>query len=174
MKEYAIEHRPFQIDDLTAPLLPLAVYQQAHEGMVIACHDVMIYLEDREAWLLIMRKNNPAQDFLWPLGGRLLRGMSTEESIRNRVRKESKLELYDVEIVGQARTYFHTDPFGHGKGTDTLNVLLCAKAKGEIELDNLHEHPTFIQKQDYTPSFIASLHVYVQDLFELGWAYIGE
>ncbi|MCI4666884.1 MAG: hypothetical protein MRZ79_01895 [Bacteroidia bacterium] len=172
MKTYLLEHQPVELAPLKAGLMPRNTYVEAHQKLVIACHDIMVYLEDQQAWLLILRKNEPARDILWPLGGRILRGMNTIDSAIKKVKEESKLDITEIREVGYARTFFQTDPFGHGKGTDTLNVLLIARAKGEVSLDELHEEPTFIKKEDYTPDFIKSLHPYVADFFELAWAYL--
>lgn len=172
MKSYAIEHGIVDLAPLKADLMPLEAYREAHQSLVIACHDIMVFLEEKKAWLLIRRNNKPATDILWPLGGRILRGMSTIDSAIHKVKEESQLEITEIQEVGYARTYFQTDPFGHGKGTDTLNVLLVAKAKGEIRLDALHETPTFIRKADYTPEFIESLHPYVKDFFEIAWSLV--
>ncbi len=152
--------------------MPLDTYRRAHEGMVIACHDIMVFLEEKQAWLLVKRKNEPAKDILWPLGGRIQRGMDTSASAIKKVNEESRLEVTDIQSVGFARTYFKTDPFGHGRGTDSLNVLFVAKARGSFQLDKLHEEPHFIDRAAYTQAFEDSLHPYVRDFFVEAWKYL--
>lgn len=169
MKSYAIENGIVDLALLKADLMPLDSYKEAHQALVISCHDIMVFLEEKKSWLLIHRNNKPATDILWPLGGRIIRGMATLDSAIQKVREESQLEITDIEEVGYARTFFQTDPFGHGHGTDTLNVLLVARAKGEISLNALHESPTFIGRNDFTPEFQEKLHPYVKDFFDLAW-----
>lgn len=165
MKEYWVEHGPVSSDLLQAELLPQDTYAAAHSGLVICCHDVLIVQDG--AYLLIRRKNHPAKDILWPIGGRLLRGLSNEESLRRRVRRECQLELSDLRYLGTARTLFHTEPFGHGRGTDTLNLMYVAQGHGTLRLDDLHEAPTWLRPEELTQSFLMDLHPYVRDLLTL-------
>ncbi len=167
MNEYWIENGPVDPDPLQADLLPLDTYREAHAGMVIACHD--IFIEYMGGMLLVRRTNFPAVDILWPIGGRVARGMGAEDSIRLKVRQECNLDLSDVEVIGHARTYFSTDPFGHGKGTDSLNIVLRAKGFGELKLDDLHERPSIIKPEEYTDDFRAQLHPYVRDYMDVCW-----
>lgn len=145
--------------------MPLDVYKQAHEGLVILCHDVFIEFEG--AILLVNRDNHPAKDLLWPIGGRVLRGMSVEASLKAKVKEECGLELYDIKELGKARTYFGTEPFGHDKGTDTFNLVYYAKGRGELVLDELHSQPLFVAKEDYSLDFKEKLSLYVRDFMDM-------
>lgn len=165
MKEYWVEHGPVAPQPLQADLLPLEVYRQTHAGTVIACHDIFIHYQG--GILLVRRKTYPAVDILWPIGGRVARGLSAEQSIRQKVKQECNLELSEVRVIGHARTFFATDPFGHGKGTDSLNIVLEAQGHGDLRLDNHHERPEIIRPEDYTPEFQAQVHPYVRDFMPL-------
>jgi len=132
---------------------------------VQACHDAVIEYQGRI--LLMRRTNSPAKDYLYVPGGRIERGMTAEESLRMRVKAECNLDLYDIRPLGCARTFFRTDPFGHGKGTDTLNLIFFARGEGELRLDDLHDKPTLIRPSDYTPAFRNTLDEYVRDLLDL-------
>jgi ADP-ribose pyrophosphatase YjhB (NUDIX family) len=149
---------------LQAELLPRDTYAAAHGGLVICCHDVLI--EQDGAYLLIRRKNHPAKDILWPIGGRVLRGVPAEQSLRQRVKGECQLDLGELRFLGTVRTLFHTEPFGHGRGTDTLNLMYVATGHGILHLDDLHETPTWIRPGDYTDALRQSLHPYVQDMMD--------
>lgn len=164
LKEYWIEHGPVPPTLLQADLLPLETYRHSHQGLVLCCHDVVIWHEG--AMLLIRRKNHPAKDILWPIGGRMARGFSCEESLRQRVRSECQLELTRIEYIGTGRTTFQTDPFGHGHGTDSLNLMYVAWGEGRLVLDDLHESPTWVRPGDYTAEFREGLHPYVQDMMD--------
>lgn len=167
MQEYWLEHGPVPSSLLQAELLPDETYAAAHGGLVICCHDVLI--EQDEAFLLIQRRNHPAKDILWPIGGRMLRGLSAADSLRERVKRECQLDLSEVRLLGMARTLFHTEPFGHGRGTDTLNLMYAAKGHGTLQLDDLHERPTWIRREDFTASWQESLHPYVRDMLAAAW-----
>jgi ADP-ribose pyrophosphatase YjhB (NUDIX family) len=168
MKEYWLENGPVDPAPLQAAFMPTEFYEQAHAGMVIACHDIFVQYDG--GILLVRRRTYPAVDILWPLGGRILRGVSTEESARRKVKAECGLSLGHVRVIGQARTLFATEPFGHGKGTDSLNVVMAAMGQGELQLDDQHERPVVIRQADYTDDFRAQLHPYVRDYMDMEMA----
>ena len=165
MKDYFSEGgRTVNRRYLEAERMDLEPYKEAHEGLVIPCHDV--FIQTQGGILLVRRENVPAEGILWPIGGRLSRGVETQESLRILVRSECGLKLENLELLGVGRTQFRTDPFGHGRGTDTLNLIYYAEGKGEIRLDDLHSTPTIVRPQDYY-SLRKELHPYVQDFMEL-------
>ncbi len=170
MKEYSIE------DDNLVDLKKLQEdgsfrdkYPEAHRSLIIACHDVFIKYDDgiNSGILLLTRENLPVKGVLWPVGGRILRGVPAEESLREKARLECGLELDGIEYLGSARTFFETDPFGHGKGTDTLNLIYYAKGKGKLKPDSLHSKPVLVSARDYTSEFRAGLHPYVRDFLDI-------
>jgi len=166
MKEYPIEDgKIVDLTDLKADFMSTPAYIEAHKGLVIPCHDVIIQYEGGA--LLVMRTDFPAKDILWPIGGRVERGMPIEESLQKKVRKESGLELDELVELGYARTYFRTDPWGHGKGTDTINFMFFAQGKGTFQLDKTVAEPTIVLPDHYTSEFRQSLHPYVQDFMDL-------
>ncbi|MGK7393686.1 MAG: NUDIX domain-containing protein [Candidatus Cyclobacteriaceae bacterium M3_2C_046] len=162
MKEYL--EPGLSLKQLKSELLPASVYQPAHQGLVLFCHDVFIAYQD--GILLILRNNEPASDILWPLGGRVERGMSALKSLRLRIKKEAGLELEQIEELGWARTYFKTDPFGHGHGTDSVNQVFFAHGIGDLQLDQDHHAPTIVKEQDFV-GMKSALHPYVSDYLEI-------
>ena len=173
MKEFALEDgQDVNIELLKAPFLPVAEYQKSHQSTVIACHDIIISYQG--GLLLVQREKHPAKGTLWPLGGRISRGMSTEESLRKKVREESGLELDEIQELGITRTYFSTNPLGHGKGTDTLNVMFYGRGGGILKLDSWHSKPVIVTPAMDTIHFKASLHPYVQEMVELGMKILKE
>ena len=164
-KEYGLEGgKEVSLDKLKSVLLDKRSYQIAHQGLVIPCHDVFINYNG--GLLLVERKNFPAKNELWPIGGRLQRGMLLEESLRKKAHEECNLFLEDLKFLGVGRTFFSTDPFNHDKGTDTLNLVFSAKGKGTIKLDDLHSRPTLVEPKDYM-SLRSKLHPYVQEYIDL-------
>ncbi len=164
MQEYFLEEGKIDIKKLEGDFLPKEDYLKAHQKLIIPCHDVFIKIN--EGILLVKRNNLPAKGILWPIGGRIKRGLLIEDSLRKKVKEECGLQIEKIEEVGCARTLFQTDPFGHGKGTDTLNVVFFAEGKGKVELDALHCDPTIISKKDYTKEFREILHPYVRDFMD--------
>ena len=167
MNEYNVEHGSFDITPLQSGFMKKEDFVVAHEGLVIPCHDV--FIEMNGGILLINRLNVPAKNIIWPLGGRIQRGVPVEESLRERIRGEAQIELSDIEQLGIARTFWKTDPFGHGKGTDTLNMVFYAKGIGTLQLDDLHDSPMFVTKEKYE-EMRDELHPYVQEFMDLAIA----
>jgi len=76
MKEYHEENgRTVDISKLKAPFMPEKDYIQANKGLVTICHDII--LEYNGGALLVTRDNYPAKGLLFPIGGRVKRGMKT-------------------------------------------------------------------------------------------------
>jgi len=173
MKEYRVENgKSVDLGKLKAKLMARKDYAIAHEGLIIACHDVFIGYEG--GILLIKRHIFPAINILWPLGGRIQRGMPIEESLKQRIWDESHLRLDNVKELGVGRTFWETAPFPHGKGTDTLNVVFYARGCGELKLDKNHDEPTIVSPGDYTPRFRKGLHPYVRDYMDKAIPLVGK
>lgn len=169
MHEYTLENgHEIATAALQVGHVPLEQYTAAHQTVCFACHDVIVKLGDK--YLLIERDNVPAKGILWPLGGRVLRGVPVEESLKDRVLKESGLSLANLRFLGVGRTMFETDPFGHGKGTDTLNLMYLADGEGDIKLDSLHTSPTLFTKEEYQSSLRPTLHPYVVEMLDTAFA----
>lgn len=166
MKEHAWENnKPVLWDGLKANPLDGENYRIAHQHLVIACHDVIIFYNG--GFLLVKRKSKPAKDILWPIGGRINRGLPLKESLQKKVREECNLKLTEIEELGMSRTIFATDPFNHGKGTDTINIMFYAKGKGKLKLNLDHYEPIILKPEQYTSSFRSILHPYVQEIMDL-------
>ncbi len=166
MKEYNIESgERVDINTMRFPPLDRESYKEAHMGLVIVCHDIII--EYMGGALLVIRDNYPVKGILWPIGGRIERGIPIEDSICKKVREECNLNLEDLTELGVVRTFFKTDPFGHGRGTDSVSFMYFGKGGGKLKLDNLHKNPEIILPEQYTSEFKAGLHPYVQDFMDL-------
>ena len=166
VKEHSYENNEyFDHLNLIAGFIPKDIYQEAHAGLPLLCHDIMI--EYNGGLLLVVRDNFPAKNVLWSIGGRLERGLNIVDSLKKKVKAECGLEIDgDLSFLGWERTYFKTEPFGHGHGTDTMNAKYFAKGKGELNLDKLHEKPTIIKPLDYSVPFRESLDPYMKDFMD--------
>jgi len=148
MKDYAMENMSvINRNNLKSDFMKKEDYIKAHKGTVISCHDVFIFY--RGGILLVKRKNFPEKNNLWAIGGRIKRGMDTEESLKQKTLEETGLEIEKIKFLGIGRTLFKTDPFGHGKGTDTLNLVYFAVGKGKLKLNGLHEEPIIVNSKNY-------------------------
>jgi ADP-ribose pyrophosphatase YjhB (NUDIX family) len=172
MNEYTEENgHKIVAAELQTGFIPDEEYSTAHRTMCFACHDVLVHSNGK--FLLVNRDNVPAKDILWPLGGRVMRGVSAEESLRNKVRKEAGIELTNIRFLGVARTLFETDPWAHDKGTDTLNLMYMADGESDIALDQLHSEPRWINAEEFK-TLRPTLHPYVIEMFEKALAQNGQ
>ena len=128
-----------------------SLFEKIHENTVIVCHDILIRCKgpSQEGILLSERLDEPAKNILYPVGGRLLRGVSIEDSIHRKVKVECGLDIHNITNLSVERTFFKTDPFSHEGGTDTLNLVYIADGVGIIKLNTTLTNPVFITKDSY-------------------------
>lgn len=166
MREYAFENNhEVNLSRLKGPFIPKDEYSYIHENTIRVCHDV--FIEYQGGILFVLRKDLPVRGIPWVLGGGIRRGVPIEDSLRMKAREECGLELENIKELGFARTFFETDPFGHGKGTDTLNFVYFAQGKGELKLNDDHYNPFILTSDKYTPEFKESLHPYIKDFMDM-------
>jgi hypothetical protein len=166
MKEYAVEKgKKVNLDRLKAHKIPPGEYRKVHAGTTIACHD--IFIEHNGGIILGVRATEPDKRGTWPIGGRIQRGVGIEESLRRKVKEELNLEIEGLRELGTARTFLSTDPFGHGKGTDTLIIVYYGKGKGKPRLNRLNTDCIIVTPGKYTKELRAKLHPYVRDFTDL-------
>ena len=172
LREYGVDTTGVvDITKLKTGTIPKEEYGVICSRSVIPCHDVLVNYKDQGA-LLIVRKHAPVDKTIWCIGGKINRGMNTEDSLRKKVREECGLELKNITYHGTARLFFATDPFGHGKGHDVLVAMYFADGEGEINLDSMHEQPMFITPEKYTAKFRTQLHPYIKDYMDAWIKYI--
>lgn len=165
-KEYCFEAGK-RVDTASLRAAPASPsdYTVIHKSGVVATQDVFIIYGG--GILLLKRANAPAQGEWWCAGGRIARGISAEESLKNVAKRECGLTLHDIAFLGVARTLFQSDPLGHGKGTDTLNLVFVARGEGTIALDATHTDFCIVRKHDYTRKFRSSLNPYLQNYLDI-------
>jgi ADP-ribose pyrophosphatase YjhB (NUDIX family) len=173
MKFYTTEGDGSRVDlsKLEGSRMSVEGYAEAQANLIIACHDVYIEIADPDRGkgiLLVRRKQEPAKGSLWPVGGRMLKGISPEDSLRRKVKEECGLELEKIEEIGNTvRAAFNISSFDHGKGYDAIVVNYFARGLGKIKLNELHGDPTIITPLEYTAKFRERLHPYVRDFMDL-------
>ena len=119
-------------------LLPFEFYVDIHRSVPLCCVDLVVLY--RGKLLFVKRANEPAKGEWWLIGGRVLRGETLVAAARRLLRSEAGLDIERVEKLGCDETFFDTDPFGHGAGTHTINVVLKVTATGDaVKLDPTSE-----------------------------------
>ena len=102
------------------------LYSKIHSLLPILCIDILIHIDG--AFLAVLRTVEPMKH-MWSLpGGRLFRDESIPQAIRRICSEEVGLDILEAEFLGYENTVFDADPFGHGEGTHTVNLVFTAKA----------------------------------------------
>lgn len=165
-KEYKHEDgNQINMEELKTSWVSLDDYKNSHKNLIIACHDV--FIKYNNGILLATRNGYPAKGILWPIGGRILRGVKTEKSLKKKVEEETNLKIKNIKYLGAGRTFFNTDPFSHGHGTDTLNLVYFAEGGGNLKLNDLNKNPEVVTFEKYTEDFRKNLHPYVRDYMDV-------
>lgn len=146
-----------------------ALFSRLHEYFAFACHDVVI--EREGGAFVITRKAAVLDGVVWPIGGRIKRGVSTQESMLARAQAESGLQLSELVAVGDGRTLLGTDPFEHERGTDTINLVYHAVSGGNVELDGDHAEPRIITPTEHRQGDL-DLHPYTEHCLDLAMPFI--
>lgn len=134
-------------------------YKAAHAGTVIATHDAVITYQG--GVVLMERTGAPLKGFLWLPGGRITRGVMTEESLKSKVKKECGLVLTDLVFAGVERAFMPTDPFNHGHGSDTIGLVYFAEGRGQAKADSFHTNLRIITPPHYD-GVRESIHPFVR------------
>ena len=92
--------------------------------------------------------------------------MPLEEFLKQKAKEESNLEISNLKFIGVGRTFFKTDPFSHGKGTDTTALMYLANGDGDLKIDNLHSTYILVNKEIFK-KIKNTLHPYVRDFLEI-------
>lgn len=165
INQYAEENGgDVNLGQLKAEFMTKKDYSKANASLVMACHDVFIKYQG--GVLLVKRNVEPAIGTPWPIGGRITRGFSTENSLKDKTFKECGLILKNIQYLATARVLLATDPFGHGKGTDAIAIIYIAEGHGELKLDENHGGAMIIKKEAYH-SIRTGLHPYVREYMDI-------
>lgn len=147
------------------------IYANGRQVLVRSCHDLMAgyELNGKNGVLLVRRNAEPANGVLWSLGGFMDRGIVMVDSLGDRVKKESGLEV-DVDsliILGNARFLWKTTPHKNlgnlPKGIDDTGLLFYGRCRGDLALDRLHDRPLIVTHEMYTDEFRKGLYDYIRD-----------
>ena len=161
--------KPTDSEKLKSGSIDSEDYEKMQGSIVIACHDVFIESVDPDnpGILLVKRKREPAKGLYWPVGGRVERGVTEEDSLKKRVKEEVGLYISNIEFLGIGRTWFPYNAFDNSKGTDSRNTVYYAKGYGQLELDRDHEKHIIVPREKYHSEFREKLTEYVTDFMDL-------
>lgn len=95
------------------------LYKLLLDNFPISCVDIV--LENNEKFLLLKRKEKPAQGEYWFPGGRLYKGETLVDCIKRKLKEEVNIEEYElIEQIGAFETIFDDGPLE--TKSHTINV----------------------------------------------------
>lgn len=141
--------------------------------MPIVCVDIVLSCENKI--FLVKRAQEPQKDQWWFPGGRLLRGETLSNAALRITKLETGLPAKNPTHLGFGETMFKTDPFGHNKGTHTVNFVFAAKTSPlnvmAVILDDNHlAYSTFTYEEVYA----SKVHPYVKRFVALSEGVLRE
>jgi len=164
IKEYAIENgKKVDLSKLRFSKKGTKEYVDGKKVMVRACHDIFIEYDD--GILLITRDDFPAKGELWSVGGGIEKGTLIEESLKKKVKEECNLKIKEIKFLGNARTFWETNPNGNNLGVDDIIFVYYGKGEGKLKLNNLHKNPLIINSKNY-PKLRKDLHPFIKNYLD--------
>lgn len=106
------------------------LYEKIHATMPIACVDIII--TNNNSFLLVKRKNKPAQNQWWFPGGRIFKNETLIEAVIRKSFEETGLKVEIINRIGAEETLFPDGPFN--STTHTINVVYAVKANNPEEI----------------------------------------
>lgn len=130
-------------------------YQEAIQGMVVVCTDIVLVNKKECAIYLAKRKAKPANDKWWVMGGRVFAGEEAIHSVQRCLKRESGIEIKDLrrfEYVCMNRYFFinrEQDPQDIPVDSLTYTYLLELDV-AEMEKINLDQQEYFGEIKKFT------------------------
>lgn len=117
-------------------LIPRAEYLKFIEKMPFVCVDLIIVHQDK--YLLVKRKEPPAKDLWWFVGGRLMKNETLAQAATRKAKEEVGLDVTPRRIVNVVETQFDDGP--EQIPVHTVNIcFLCVAHSDKVSLDGNHD-----------------------------------
>ena len=103
-------------------LVPEKIYRQIASLIPISCVDFVI--RQGNLFLLVKRKENPAQNQWWFAGGRILFGEKMINTAKRKLKEELNIKSFrKIKLLGTSEVMFKKNRFGKPEH-DVVNVFL--------------------------------------------------
>lgn len=158
-----------------------AVYADGRQVMVRGCHDAYVSFPNEEGEkgiVLVKRISEPANGYVWALGGGIIRGTPTLQSLAIKIKEESGLDIINPILIDIDRYMWKETPNQRiseknlPSGIDDLTLIFYCEGKGELTLNKLHKSPIIVTKSMYTDSFRNNLHPSIRKNMDLAMHYL--
>jgi len=138
--------------------IPSDTYKEFHRLMPILCVDLVVKHHDR--FLLVKRKNKPAQGKWWFPGGRVWKGETLKASAKRKLKEEVGLKTNEPILLGFEETFFRDGPFGDPTHSINAVFMITVTSKTVPVLDNQSSNAMWYDNVDrkwdgYVKKFLA-------------------
>ncbi len=104
--------------------LERALYRQVVKNLIITCIDVFVYDPVNGRYLLVKRKQKPAQGMWWVPGGRHCKGESFFEAACRKCKEELSIDILPIACLNSYSTIFSDSEWNCQ--THTINQVVFA------------------------------------------------
>lgn len=115
------------------------VYRKAVANLPICCVDIFLFNPIQKEYLMVFRKDPPAENTWWLPGGKLNKGESFFDCCQRKCFKEVGLKVTPQKKLGSAATLFPNSMWGTQTHTVNTFVLATLDDKQSPKLDQTSE-----------------------------------
>ncbi len=137
--------------------IPAALYKKILAAVPIPCVDVVI--ANGRKFLLVKRKNKPAQRKWWFIGGRIFKGETLQRALRRKLNEESDIKIFRVKkLLAAQETIFKSSAFGVPAHTVNSVFLVETKEPGSMtKHSDYHEFRWFTRINKSWPLYVKKM-----------------
>ena len=140
-----------------------SLYNKILENIPIVCVDVAL-INNKNEILLIKRKDEPAKNEWWLLGGRIKKYETIYDAVKRKTKEEVGIDCEPLEIKSISETIFKTGP--SNIPIHSINICYLAKPKSyEIVLDKTSIKFKWVNKINKT--YNKTLISYLKNIWEI-------
>lgn len=125
--------------------LPDEKFREIERLVPLASFNIII-MDEEGRILLMKRTNEPAKGLYWYPGGRIKRGQSLEEALKEQVKEETGLSQSQVEVIKVASV---DSVLFKSRHTININFLLKKKKDSEVKLDPQHSDFKWLKPEEF-------------------------
>jgi ADP-ribose pyrophosphatase YjhB (NUDIX family) len=125
--------------------IPEDKFREIERLMPLACFNAIIV--DSKGRVLVMKRNNePAKGLYWFPGGRIKRGQSLEEALKEQIEEETGLKWSDLKVLKVASV---DSCLFKSRHTVNINFILKKLSKSEARLDQEHSDFKWVKPEEF-------------------------
>lgn len=141
-------------------------YAQVVDRLPVLCVDILVVDRETNKYLLIYRKNEPAKNLFWPIGGRVYKGESFFDTAQRKCKQEAGIDVIPAALLGVYSLTFTQSEWNCSTHTPTVAVLAFIENKNTLSLDQNHSECTWVSCES------ESENEYIEELRKKAFLYM--